>query len=230
MNKTIAYHFLPIIDGVPTMRHSGIKVLLNKRYSVRGGIVPCYNGLHASLNLRDALHYTQRDTEYMLCKVEVGGTILHRHDKLAARYRKVLVWTPATPILQEFSCWCAEQSLATVQASGTAVDQRSLDAVRLVRKWLVNPAQVTHEELKAAARVAYAAYAAARDNDAARAAYAAARAAYAADAAYAAADAAYAAARDNNAAYAARADDEEQTQETKLRELFEAAISAQQKG
>jgi hypothetical protein len=94
-------------------------------------------------------------------------------------------------LLVEFALWNTEQAFAAVRKIGIEPDKRSVEAVRVVRAWLVDKASKEELIAVADAAAAYAAHAATYVAAyAARAAYAATRAAAAADAAYAAAYAA----------------------------------------
>jgi hypothetical protein len=130
----------------------------------------CEQGLHASKRLIDALSYAPGS---ILCKVKLGGTIVHGDDKSVATERTVIAMADCTDVLREFARKCA------------------LDVIHL---WdapdvVVECLKTGNESIRAAARAAAAD--AARNADAAcAAAYAAA---YAADAV---SNAAYAAAAD----------------------------------
>ena len=191
----LAWHYVSIAaDGKPRLKYGDDRaVIVGKRLAAKGELELCSNGLHACINPLDCFDYLPGGA-MMLCRVELSGKIVEGSDKLCARYRTVKAMIPALPFLIDFAAWCAEQAIQTVQAQGIAVDQRSIEAVNMVRMWLQGNA--SKEDVNAAA------YAAGAAADAARAAAYAARAAYAADAARAAADAAADAAY---AAYAARA-------------------------
>ncbi|MCB7127907.1 MAG: hypothetical protein J3T61_00010, partial [Candidatus Brocadiales bacterium] len=47
----------------------------------KGGLVMCRSGFHASKTVSDALSYAPGNT---VCRVEIGGTIIHATDKLVA--------------------------------------------------------------------------------------------------------------------------------------------------
>ena len=90
-----AYKFQPVKpDGVP--------------FTVRGRIVPCSNGLHASTRLYDALGYAQGAT---LCRVKCEIDIVKQSDKLACRKRTIL-WRldrdEFSNILYETIVWCVK--------------------------------------------------------------------------------------------------------------------------
>lgn len=56
-------------------------------HTVKGKIVCCYNGLHASLRIADALRYGETRK---IIRVRLSGTIRHQCDKLAAESRTYL--------------------------------------------------------------------------------------------------------------------------------------------
>ena len=60
----------------------------------------CEQGLHASLDPFDALHYAPGNT---LCLVECGGKVYHQSDKLVCTKRTIIVRMDATPLLMEFA-------------------------------------------------------------------------------------------------------------------------------
>ena len=150
---------------------------------VEGPLELCRRGLHASIRPLDALRYAPGS---IVCRVEMGGDIIHGDDKLCASERKTLWVADATRTLHEFACWCAERALLRERDAGREPDPRSWDAVEAKRAWLRGEI-----DDKALAAAAYAARAAV---DAARAAVDAAWATAAA--AWAAVDAARAAAVD----------------------------------
>ncbi len=145
----------------------------------------CERGLHGSIRAIDALQYAPGP---VICRVQIGGEVIHGSDKLVGTSRKCLWLADATNTLHEFACLCAEDALRVAKVD----DVRCWHAIETKRKWLRGEA--TDGELAAARAAAWdaawdAAWAAAWD-----AAWAAARAA-AWDAARAAAwDAAWAAA------------------------------------
>jgi hypothetical protein len=209
-SKTIlAWHFRRL-DG--TTSHLRNPETVGEWYRVKGRILPCANGLHASINPLDALKYAGG---FLICRFECAGTIVHHEDgdKLACSDRRVLWQADATSVLLLFAADCAERALLREREAGREPDSRSFAAIETVRRYVAGAASksdldAARAEAEAAAYAARAeaeaaAYAA-RAARAAYAAYAAARAAraeeaaYAADAAY---TAAYAAARAEEAAW-----------------------------
>jgi len=191
----LAWHYVSIAaDGKPRLKYGDDReVIVGKRLAAKGELELCANGMHACINPLDCFDYLPGGA-MILCRVELSGKIIEGSDKLCARYRTVKAMIPALPFLIDFAAWCAEQAIQTVQAQGIAVDQRSIEAVNMVRMWLQGKA--SKEDVYAAYAARAAAYAA-RAADAADAAYAARAAADAARAAAdAAADAADAAARE----------------------------------
>ena len=143
---------------------------------VKGTLVMCQHGYHASPSFYNALSYAKGN---IACIVELSGAIIKDTDKYVARKRKLIKAVNAERVLRAWGCDCAERALKKAKVT----DERSWNAIKVAR--LYNKGEATKEELDAAR-------AAARD-----AAWDAAR-----DAAWAAAwDAAWAAARD--AAWAA---------------------------
>jgi hypothetical protein len=179
------YHFIGAnkhlrFDLQDTEVSVGLKLTFN------GDPILCEQGLHASARPLDALRYAPLDSEW-LCIVELGGTVVHGAGKSVATECTVVWMLNVRKLLVEFALWNVEQAFQAVRKVGIEPDERSIEAVRILRLWLMDKA--SKEELIAAATAARAAA-----NDA----YADADDAYAADAAYA--DAAYSAARAADAA------------------------------
>jgi hypothetical protein len=192
------WHFVTVDEhGTPRLGYNdGREVKIGGTLEIDAEPFLCFTGLHASVKLWDALVYASGD-KLRLCRVTLGGTVLHGDDKSVATQRTVVAMldVDATEkLLHDFACWCALQVI------------HLWNAPDVVRQYL----ETGDESLRAAARdasevAADAAWAAAaytaRAADAAWAAAAyTARAAARAAAADVAADAAWAA-----AAYTARA-------------------------
>jgi hypothetical protein len=172
-----AWHFVSdtLRDGRPVPADG--EVLVHK-----GPLILCASGLHASKNILDALQYAPGS---IICRVEVGGEIIHCYDKLVCSERTILWRASGEQVLRKFARMCALDVI------------HLWDAPAIVVQYL----KTGDQSIRAAARDASDA---ARDADLA-AARAAAWAADAADAARATAwDAAVAAAR--AAAWAAARD------------------------
>ena len=174
---------------------------IGQRRTLKGEIIPCQYGYHASPSLWDALRYAPGA---LACKVELSGTIVpHGDDKYAASTRKLVAAVNVERELRLFAADCAEHVLYLFEEKYPD-DDRPRKAIQSARDFANDSisAYATNaaaDAANAAANAAYAtadaaAYAAA---NAAYAAYAAANA-YATNAAAAAANAAAA-----NAAYAA---------------------------
>jgi hypothetical protein len=194
-----AWHFVSdtLRDGRPVPADG--EVLVHE-----GPLKLCASGLHASKNILDALRYAPGST---ICRVEVGGEIIHGNDKLLVCSERTILWrVSGERILRKFARMCALDVMHLWDAPDIVVQylktgDESIRAAARDAAW---------DAARAAARAAdwAAARAAARDAawDAARAAARAADRAAARDAAWAAAraaarDAAWASARD--AAWAA---------------------------
>ena len=100
----LAWHFTNghLRDGSPLPK-------VGKWLRVDGPPRMCSHGLHASVNVLDALGYAPGGT---LHRVRVGGTIIKADDKIAGTERKIL-WTLHESELEatyrEFARWCALQ-------------------------------------------------------------------------------------------------------------------------
>ena len=184
MNKVLAWHFLPE-DGKIAHRNRR-KVEVGKTYSCKGKIDICWNGMHGSRRILDALEYVNST---LVERVEIWGDIVEQTDKLCGRHRKCLALGDITNILHEFACDVAEDALKAHKVK----DKRSWAAIEAKRKWLKG--EISDDDLDAAWAAAWAASDAARDA-AGDAAWAAARAATRAAAGAAARAAARDAARD----------------------------------
>jgi hypothetical protein len=180
MSKVKAWHFLPD-DGKLRYGDSRTPEVGEWLTCSPGELELCYNGMHASKDILDALSYAPGST---ICRVELRGEVIQGDNKLVARERKILWKLDATETLRKFARMCA-------------LDVVHLwDAPEVVIRYLKTGEESIREAAADAARAA------------ARAAYAADARAYAADAAAwataldAAPDAVWAAVY---AAYAARA-------------------------
>ncbi len=148
----LGWHFLN--DDKRLGYVDGRRVRVGRTITIKGKPVMCEHGLHASKRLIDALPYARGNT---ICRVELGGTLKHGHDKSVATKRTVIWWINDEKLLHEFACRCA--TIALTQANIT--DQRCWAAIDTKRKWLRGEA--TDSELAAArAAASAAAYDAAR--------------------------------------------------------------------
>jgi hypothetical protein len=193
----LAWHFLPDDRKLRFAPYTPVEP--GQVLRVEGPLELCRRGLHASIRPLDALQYAPGS---IVCRVEMGGDILHGDDKLCASERKTLWVADATNALHEFACLCAERELLRRRRAGCEPDKRCWAAIEAKRAWLRGEI-----DDKALAAAADAAWAAARDAAARAAAWDAADAAAwaAADAAWDAADAAWAAADAADAAARAAA-------------------------
>ncbi len=167
----LAWHFCsdtlrdgsPIPDDGVTLRHDS-------------DLIMCQTGLHASVNIMDALKYAPGHT---ICRVRVEGREEQGHDdKLVCRSRTILWRIDGEQILRDFARWCALQVV------------HLWDAPAVAKKYLETGKKELRDAAWAAAGAAAGAAAQAAARDAARDA---ARGAAAQAAAW---DAARAAARD----------------------------------
>ncbi len=143
----LAWHFL---NDEGTLRRGGLKVTPGLTLRMRGKLVMCERGFHASVKSIDALQYAPGS---MLCRVKLGGEIIEDTDKVVASERTVLWMADATNTLHEFACWCAENALNLIREKGQELDPRSWGAIEAKRKWLRG--EITDEELDAARGAAW---------------------------------------------------------------------------
>jgi len=79
-------------------------VRVGRTYKVQCEPVLCESGLHASIRLIDAIKYAPGQ---ILCRVEVGGTIVKGYDKVVGTERTVIAMADVSDILGEFARKCA---------------------------------------------------------------------------------------------------------------------------
>jgi len=189
MSNNLFWHFATVDNsGIPQLGYGdGRAIAVGETLRVAGDIIHCEDspdertahGLHASPTVWDALSYASGDT-LVLCRVTLGGTVIHRGRKSVANERTVIAMLSVEQtdkLLHDFARWCALQVI------------HLWDAPNVVRQYLETGDESLRDAAREAARAA--AWDAARE-----AAWAAARAA-ARDAAWAAAwEAAWAAARE----------------------------------
>lgn len=144
MSKSIlAWHFLPA-DG--KLAHGdGRKAKVNQKLSVKPPLRLCAHGLHASVNILNAL---QRASGPVLCRVRCGGELIETARELCCEHRTVIAMADATQLLHEFACDVAEAALRKEREAGREPDKRSWAAIEAKRKWLKG--EITDEELSAA--------------------------------------------------------------------------------
>ena len=119
----------------------GREVIEGKTLTVDCDLALCKSGLHASTNILDALKWAPGP---VVCRVEIGGTVILGGDKIVGTSRKALWMFDATDVLHEFACRCAEDALALVDDP----DPRSVAAIAAKRQWMRG--EITDEELRAA--------------------------------------------------------------------------------
>ena len=97
-----AYHF-----SRETLRNGAPLPAIGEWLEHKGPIIPCQSGLHASVHPLDALKYAPGSFLHL---VELEGDLVeHEGDKWVGRRRKIVASIDATPLLREFSRWCALQ-------------------------------------------------------------------------------------------------------------------------
>ena len=109
----------------------------------------CERGFHASKRAIDALYYAPGP---IICRVELGGVIVHDDDKMSASERTVLWMADATNALHECACLYAEEALRVAKVVD---DPRCIAAIQAKRRWMRG--EITDEELAAARDAAWAA-------------------------------------------------------------------------
>lgn len=124
----------------------GRRIRTSGTLKVEPPIVLCKKGLHASKNILDALSYSQGN---IICRVKLGGKIIHDTDKSVATERTVLSMINGTNTLHEFACLCAERVLKRAKIK----DNHCWNAIKIKRKWLKGEA--SGKELGAARGAAW---------------------------------------------------------------------------
>ena len=89
-----------------TLPHDdGRKIQLGRTHKIKGELIPCHNGLHASVKPLDALGYAPGP---IVWRVEMGGTVIHHDDKLCASERTYLAGgIDVSDTLRKFARMCA---------------------------------------------------------------------------------------------------------------------------
>jgi len=89
-----------------TLPHGDMRrVALGKTHKIKGEVVPCENGLHASVRAIDALSYAPGN---IVWRVECGGTVVQENDKLACSERTYISGgIDVSDTLRKFARMCA---------------------------------------------------------------------------------------------------------------------------
>jgi hypothetical protein len=135
----LAWHFLPEDRRLRWGSREIVEV--GRTLEMKGKPEMCNRGFHASRRIIDALKYA---TGPILCRVEVGGTILEDDDKLVGTTRRVVAMADASPMLHLFACDLAE---AVLKAAGVT-DSRALGVIQAKRLWVAG--DTTDAEMAAA--------------------------------------------------------------------------------
>ena len=151
----------------------GRKAQIGEWLSVEGEPRVCAYGLHASKRAIDALEYLGWESA-VICRVELGGTIVRRDNKMVAQQRRILWAARADAALRDFALDCGTRALQAHYPDAPDALWHALD----LRSAIAEGIEVDHATWDAAWAAAWDATWAARD--AARAANAATRVAWAA--------------------------------------------------
>ena len=92
----------------------GRVVVNGEKLTVEGPPVLCRRGLHASVDIMDALSYAPGP---VLCRVVVDGTVIQGDDKIVGTERTCLWSVDLTRELREFACDCAERVLPIYESA-----------------------------------------------------------------------------------------------------------------
>ena len=96
-----AWHFLPADRELTN--GDGRRVIAGRWLGVEGPPVPRLHGLHACVDIMDALNFAW---EPVLQRVEMGGEIVRSGKLIAATRRKCLWWIDATQVLRRYARLC----------------------------------------------------------------------------------------------------------------------------
>jgi hypothetical protein len=137
------YHFVRVNkDGQAYLGYADNRIItVGEPVTVEGEPVLCHRGLHASARIIDALEYCPVG-DVALCRVELGGTVIHGDDKSVASERTITAILPVektNALLQDFARWCALQVIDL------------WDAPDVVREYLTTGDESLSEAARAAA-------------------------------------------------------------------------------
>src|ERR1700679_2316067 len=123
-----AWHFALDCAGVPVMR-DGQPIVAGAVYEVAPPLRPCLHGLHASELALSALVYAPG---LWVSRVELGGEIVRRADRLCATRRRHLWVADARRIIAGWAAWCARCALPLVLEQHRGVAERGIE---LTERW-----------------------------------------------------------------------------------------------
>ena len=146
MSTVEAWHFLPDDGRLRYPPHDKVEVGVTLK--IEGSPVLCERGFHASIRAIDAVYYAPGA---LVCRVRLGGEIIHGDDKLVATERTVLWMADATNALHECACLFAEEALRAAKVN----DPRCHAAIDAKRKWL--RVEIDDDALSAAESAAWSA-------------------------------------------------------------------------
>jgi hypothetical protein len=113
--------------------------------------VLCYQGLHASVRLRDALSYAPG---LVLCRVTIGGQVVEGVDKLAGQTRRV-EWSLPSKVVREsvvkYAEWCSDKAIAAA-----VTDYYSVEVKNYLQRVVRHNAEAVREHPDAAFVASYA--------------------------------------------------------------------------
>ena len=98
-----------------------------------GPLEICESGYHGSERALDALQYAPGNT---ICRVEMGGEILHKEDKLDAMRRRILWRVDGEQAVRAFARWCALRVIGNWKASSVVAEWLTMgdEELRLVAR------------------------------------------------------------------------------------------------
>jgi hypothetical protein len=126
----LAWHFLRA-DG--QLRYGDSRIPKDReKLTIKGPLLLCINGLHASVNPLDALSYAPG---FLLCRVRLSGQILEGNDKACATERTVLWRADATATVVEFAQWCAGRAKKHADAAAADAAERKEQSQWLAKRF-----------------------------------------------------------------------------------------------
>ncbi len=107
-------------EGYKLPYGDGRIIKLGKTHKIKGEIIPCENGLHASKRIIDALDYAPGS---IIWNVELSGRVIKRKDKLCASSRKYLAGgVDCSEVLRKFARVCALEVVDKWDAPQVVID------------------------------------------------------------------------------------------------------------
>ncbi len=104
-DKILAWHFGDrcLNYGDNRVMRIGVRQRFKPQHK-NNKLIMCQCGLHASIDIMDALTYARGE---IIRRVEISGSKIIKPDKICAEYRKTIWAIPGEKLLIRFACFCA---------------------------------------------------------------------------------------------------------------------------